>query len=146
MEWPIGVEDKFAAKVVRRSDGCWDWTGHHDSDGYGRFDIRISTQKTIGAHRFAYLWMKGPIPDGLVLDHLCRNVGCVNPDHVEPVTSAENQRRGLNVALKTHCKQGHEYTPENTIIRWTGRRWCLACRKIADRKQYQRRKLRAEAV
>ncbi len=142
MEWSASKAEQFAAKVSPQPDGCWKWLGNHDSDGYGRFWLGLPGQKTIGAHRFAYLSIKGEIPEGLVLDHLCRNVGCVNPDHVEPVTVGENQRRGLNVALKTHCKQGHPYTQENTVIRHTGRRWCLTCRKAADRKQYLRRKLR----
>lgn len=142
----LSAEERFVDRIVIREDGCWDWNGPHDSDGYGRFEIKNAEQQTIGAHRFSYLWLVGDISEGLVLDHLCRNVGCANPLHVEPVTVAENQRRGLNGALKTHCKQGHEYTPENTLIRSTGRRWCRECRRAHDRRMGQKRKARMWAT
>lgn len=74
-----------------KSDGCWLWTGVLSYDGYGRF--RADNRST-GAHRFAYEYYVGPIPDGLQIDHLCRVHNCVNPAHLEPVTPAENQRRG----------------------------------------------------
>lgn len=125
----VEQQDQFVAKLVLGGE-CWDWLGAHDSDGYGRFTVNWPDQQTTGAHRFAYLWLKGPIPDGLVLDHL------------EPVTDAENQRRGLNCDLKTHCKHGHKYTPENTIIQSSGRRWCRECRRLHDQRMGQRRKFR----
>ena len=69
---------------------CWLWTGGKSLEGYGHFSVN---NRTVGAHRFAYEQFHGPIPAGLQLDHLCRNPSCVKPDHLEPVTPAENQRR-----------------------------------------------------
>jgi len=71
---------------------CWLWTGGNDRRGYGRFSD--ADQRQVLAHRFAYELLVGPIPEGLDLDHLCRVPACVNPAHLEPVTNAENHRRG----------------------------------------------------
>jgi len=111
--------------------------------GYGMFKIRGRTEK---AHRVAYYCSHGPIPEGLVLDHLCRNRGCVNPSHLEPVTNWENVLRGVNfvagLARQTHCKRGHEFTPENTATHTvTGCRVCRACVKTRS----QRAKARADS-
>lgn len=85
------------------------------------------------AHRVAFELIRGCIPNGLVLDHLCRNRGCVNPDHLEPVTFRENIMRGVGYtaqqARKTHCRHGHEFTVENTYV-WRGGRICRTCRRI----------------
>jgi hypothetical protein len=72
--------------------GCWEWIGTCQSNGYGAFAV---AGKTLRAHRWAYEHFVGPIPVGLTIDHLCRNRTCVNPEHMEPVTSAENTRRGV---------------------------------------------------
>jgi hypothetical protein len=113
---------------------CWLWMGYRKSgksDGYGRFyaDGRISL-----AHRVSYALSIGQIPDGLTLDHLCRNRGCVNPCHLDAVTNRVNCMRGesfsaLN-ARKTHCKHGHEFTEKNTYRMPNGNRACKACRAI----------------
>ena len=80
-----------------------------------------------------YELMVGPIPDGLVIDHVCNNRGCVRPDHLRPVTQRENILRGEGVAAKrarqTHCKRGHELAGENIRITSTGSRQCLICVK-----------------
>lgn len=121
---------RFWAKVDRRgADECWLWNGPRNSEGYGTFYV---DGRVPGAHRYAYEQTIGPIPPGLQLDHLCRNTSCVNPSHLEPVTGRENILRGQGVAArnarKTHCKRGHEFTPENTYIFPNGRwRQCRTC-------------------
>jgi hypothetical protein len=102
-------------------DECWVWPGARNRLGYG---AAKHEGKSYRAHRLVYQLRVGPIPDGLVLDHLCRNRACVNPAHLEPVTNAENLRRA--VERRTHCKQGHEFTPENTYHGKDGRS-CRIC-------------------
>lgn len=115
------------------TEGCWGWTGDHLPSGYGRFYFR--GERSI-AHRAVFEALRGKVPAGLVLDHLCRNRGCVNPWHLEPVTDAVNILRGVGPpamnAKKTHCVHGHEFTPENTIARKDGRE-CRACRDRRSR-------------
>lgn len=119
--------DKAGPTPARRPDlgPCWIWTAFIDRDGYGLFHNRkIGTKR---AHRFAYEGSIGPIPEGLVLDHLCRNRACVRPTHLEPVTDKVNAERGM-VATRTHCIRGHEFTERNTYIKSNGTRCCRACR------------------
>lgn len=121
---------RFWAKVAK-SEACWWWMAYRDRKGYGRF-VAPELQDTL-AHRIAYELLVGRIPSSLTLDHLCRNPPCVNPAHLEPVTVSENVLRGnpgLYNAVKTHCKRGHEFTPENTMIS-PGHRACLVCHKAS---------------
>ena len=90
------------------------------------------------AHIYAYESLVGPIPAGLELDHLCRNRSCVNPFHADPVTHQINMSRGF-WAMKTHCPQNHEYTPENTRM-YQGKRICRSCQTIASREAARRRR------
>ena len=87
---PRTAKERFWAKV-KKTDGCWLWTGWKNDRGYGNFEV--DSTRTVKAHRFAYEVLVGPIPDGLTLDHLCRNPSCVNPEHLEPVTLRENIMR-----------------------------------------------------
>ena len=130
-------EERFAAYIQAGGDGCHEWSGPLQAGGYGWF--RIGRRVRVLAHRYAYEMARGPIPDGLVIDHLCRNRRCVNPEHMEPVTNMENLRRGLGYGLanglRTTCTHGHEYTPENTYINPqhpTSRR-CRTCARERDR-------------
>lgn len=80
----------------------------------------------------------GPIPDGLQLDHLCRNRGCINPGHLEPVTNRENARRGLHGILLERCPHGHPYDDENTVVNSAGGRECRACIRERSAESYRR--------
>ena len=113
---------------------CWNWKAAIRADGYGKWATGgRDNQRNWRAHRFSYELLKGKIPDGLDLDHLCRNRRCVNPAHLEPVTRRENVIRGIRVN-KDHCIHGHLYSTENTYIRKNGHRQCRVCGKIAARK------------
>lgn len=121
------IEMRFWDKVDKTDpQGCWIWTGATIPTGYGQVRGAGMNHR---AHRVAYELVIGPIPDGLELDHLCSNRGCVNPDHLEPVRHAENIRRGrggANSAARTHCPQSHPYDEANTYL-YQGRRFCRAC-------------------
>lgn len=108
---------------------CWRWTGSSDRQGYGR--IGTTAGKNTAAHRIAYETFVGAIPAGLVIDHLCRNKWCVNPDHLEPVTQAENVRRWARSL--TSCRHGHAY-PDNLRRTPSGSPYCAECNRIRARK------------
>ena len=127
---------------------CWIWTAGL-VNGYGQFIImRGDRGRPIGAHRQAWLLTRGEIPDDLDLDHLCRVHACCNPDHLEPVTNEENNRRGISPSAingrKTYCDYDHEFTPENTY-RPPRRPHTRQCRKCARRREQERRQRRKAA-
>lgn len=136
---PLGAPQKTAAErfweKVEKTDSCWLWHGARMRTGHGRF---YDGNARIAAHRFSYTEMVGPIPEGLVLDHLCMNPPCVNPVHLEPVTSRENLARAVVAHRPMYCPQGHPYSEANTDNR-NGRRYCIACRTTRSR-EYQRKK------
>lgn len=127
-------EDRFWRKIQPAPDGCWLWTGASDAKGYGWF----KSDTTLVAHRWAYLFLIGEIPDGLHLDHLCRRPSCVNPYHLDPVPTAVNTQRG--VEARTHCKHGHPITAESTGYNPGGYRFCRICKRTreAERKALAR--------
>lgn len=123
---------------------CWQWARGHNGKGYGQFSYKGKQWLT---HRLSYELLDGPIPAGLQLDHLCRNPGCLNPQHLEPVTNLENALRGVR-ATKTHCIRNHPLSGDNLIIRKPhepGRRRCRACYEAAVRAAGQRRTARKRA-
>ena len=134
--------DRLFAKVsfAAGGAGCWIWEGAINSSGYGNIMMH---GRTTSAHRVSWHMLRGEMAEGMYLDHLCRNRRCVNPDHLEPVTQRENTMRGNGAcavhARKTHCKNGHEFTPENTDTS-SGHRTCRAC--VRARRKPPRRQIR----
>lgn len=118
---------------IRKTDSCWEWTGCKVK-GYGQISINKRRYYT---HRVVYELLVGEIPKGLQLDHLCRNRSCVNPTHLEPVTSKENLRRGNSPSAinkrKTECLRGHELLNNNVWVAPNGSRKCRECSRIRKR-------------
>lgn len=146
---PVGsgtrpLAERLAEKVSIDDDtGCHVWTGALDPQGYGR--IFVSGQGNGHAYVQAFLLAGGTIPAGYTLDHLCRNRRCVNPAHLEPVTRGANVLRGEGItavnARKTHCKRGHEFTPDNTYRTGRGGRGCRTCKREYERDRQRRVRL-----
>lgn len=133
--------ERFAGKyLVDAATGCWCWTGALDRDGYGaQFRVGSRTDGTrrhVKPHRWIFAHERGPIPDGMVIDHLCRNRRCVNPHHMEAVTPATNHARGLR-AQRALCPRGHAIAGRNAVKRKGGAR-CRICSN-----EYQRTYARA---
>lgn len=136
------TRDKFRAFVRKtkydKCTSCLEWIGSkEDKMGYGKFVYENGQY----AHRYSYEYFIGPIPDGMTIDHLCENPSCVNPFHLTLATQRDNILRGNNIcarnARKTHCKRGHEFTPENTMLLRGGRRQCRECTRVWQRSRTQ---------
>lgn len=136
-------EERFWSKVDKSGD-CWLWLAG-GMNGYGVFSTYEDGKSlTHYAHRYAFELVRGPIEEGLTLDHLCHTLDpacgggnsckhrrCVNPDHLDPTTDIDNVMRGKSAAAlnfaKTHCHRGHPFSPENTYISKEGGRSCRTC-------------------
>jgi len=133
--YEVSNPERFWSKVDKAGD-CWLWLAAKKWNGYGIFKVGGKAGYAEPAHRVAYYMARGEIPDGLGLDHLCRNRSCVNPAHLEPTTWRENIRRGNGVAgvhfRKTECKRGHPFNAENTYYFGPEHKWrqCKPCQKI----------------
>lgn len=129
-------EERFW-KFVEIGD-CWLWTGSRVPLGYGQFNA--TTKAPTRAHRWAWEYLVGPIPEGMHLDHLCRNPPCVNPDHLEPVTPGENFRRSQHPSVRTQrtgiCKYGHVLADVGVERISATSYTCRACRRDKVRQRY----------
>jgi len=141
MNQPLAL--RFWAKVEKGAN-CWRWTGFIDKGGYGRIREAGRDTPILYAHRVAYEFLIGSIPEGLQLDHLCRNKWCCNPQHLEPVTMTENLRRG-DVPVRTRlvslvCPKGHPRSENAYVWPKTGQlKMCRACRNQRRRALYAER-------
>lgn len=121
---------RFESRIRKESNGCHVWTGPLDKDGYGSFHLRRKRRR---AHRVAWYDMRGEIPDGLVVNHACRNRACVNAQHLQVVTVAENTLKDSSTvsainARKTHCPEGHPFDRTFRTKRGSGvQRYCSIC-------------------
>lgn len=122
---------------------CLEWGGPRDKNGYGKSNRRINGKRINYAHRYFYTLEHGDIPDGMTIDHLCKNTSCCNVEHLEAVSHRDNLLRGNGWAAinarKTHCKNGHEY---DSIRSDTGCRYCSICRKEYNRLQREKKRTR----
>jgi hypothetical protein len=134
-KFPQPLLFRFMNKVAFSLSGCWRWTARLNADGYGQLKLN---RRTVRAHRVAYELFRGPLPEGKIGDHQCRNHWCVNPWHIEPSTTKDNVLSGVGItaqnARKTHCPQGHPYNEQNTRRDKKGFRYCRPCQKEAMRR------------
>jgi hypothetical protein len=137
MALPKDVQGAISERIRISDAGCWEWTGYISKSGYGRVSIH---SKYYAAHRISYEIRNGPIPDGLVIDHLCRNTRCVNPDHLEAVTQKINVLRGISNAAEraamTHCAKGHPIDG----VRFSHGRIARVCRVCKNENERNRKK------
>jgi hypothetical protein len=128
----MGFNEASFWSKVNMTKTCWLWTGYKNKDGYGEYKSDFLTTRL--AHRISFGLDQGYLEE-LPLDHLCRNRHCVNPDHLEFVTTKVNTRRsnvGLHESAKTHCPHGHPYDEENTL-HYNGKRFCRTCKNDRNR-------------
>lgn len=131
---------------VDADTGCWNWTGSINDLGYGRLAIgKNGEAHTFLAHRLSFALHVGlPVHDDMVIDHVCRNRRCINPDHLERVTIAENNRRGEHPNMVAHrngtCTQGHELAGDNRRVAPDGRVRCRTCQREQSKRWRDRQK------
>ena len=127
------IERVLSRVPIGEPDGCWEWTGPRHKTSYGRVNLwKNGRTYSVNAHRIVYMLLVDDVPEDMVIDHLCRNRICVNPQHHEVVTGPENTRRG---ATKTHCKRGHKFTEGSTRIDAAGARQCRSCYEEVGRER-----------
>lgn len=143
-------QDRTKGKWIVTDSDCWEWQGAKQVRGYGVLTV---LGEQVRAHRYVYENTIGAVPDGMELDHLCRNPPCVNPGHLEPVTHAENIRRHFADHVSdfpslesSHCPHGHAMTEENTYLKPNGGASCRECGRVAWRKWNAKRNKKVRNV
>ncbi len=150
---PSDLEDQLRSKIRVDENGCWIWTAALDPRGYGRVSRKVDDKRLVKfSHRVVYQLLVGDPGEGLELDHLCRVPACCNPTHLEPVTHAENVRRGASGEVQRarfaelqFCRRGHPLEGDNLYLtmqrngRWINRQ-CRACKALLAREKYWGRK------
>ena len=153
------LAERLMGKIEVQSNGCWHWMGHITKKGYGKIILYGSTNALV--HRVSYEVNVGPIPEGKQIDHKCHKPAecdggntclhrrCINPDHLEPATNAENCSKErsssrqdealLYMRSKTECQRGHPFDEQNTYWR-NGNRACRICKRASSRASYLRLK------
>lgn len=136
----VPLPNRFWPKLEWQSNGCWKWTGFLRPDGYGHIRVKKDGEWTWEqAHRVSFRLIKGEIPKGMQLDHLCRNPWCCHPYHLEIVTPKENVKRSRK-PLSPTCGKGHVFDASNTYIRRDkGTRMCMKCHNLAQNKRYSKK-------
>ena len=140
------LEFRLIESIELTDTGCWMWIKQLDRSGYGRITVPKEYKepgvrhRVDRAHRVAYKVLRGSVPEGMELHHVCENKGCINPDHLEPVTRKEHRRK----RLPEECKHGHPFDDANTYVGKDGRRHCRTCGRAAVR-AYTRRKKQGRA-
>lgn len=137
------LKDRIKSNTTINERGCWVWQRHITPNGYGVISVN---GKSSSAHRTSYTLFKGRIPEGFQIDHLCKVRSCVNPKHLEAVTAKENVRRSNSYAQqeasRTHCKYGHEFTPNNIYKASQGNgRNCRTCMRNRTKQRYAMKKI-----
>jgi hypothetical protein len=125
-------------RLVKTEAGCWLWPGELNEKGYGKVDFEGRKWRV---HRLVYTHLRGPIPAGLELDHLCRVNRCANPDHLEALTRQEHAKRHpRSLRRRSHCRRGHPLVGDNLYVRPTGSRVCRTCSQEAVRRYRARQR------
>ena len=140
------ILERVFRKVKKARNGCWLWNGADNDKGYGVILAEGPPRRMTYVHRAVYEATIGPIPEGLVLDHLCRTRRCCNPAHLEPVTQLINLERGESPNFRTRrtriCKRGHVLTPDNIVTPKDGRERCRECVRLRKRRYYHQQRVR----
>ena len=145
----VNIPDRVVPRIERRQvmgpDGCVVSTYSVGSHGYAQVGWTENGRTVMHlVHRLVYQVVYGPVPDGMTVDHICRNRRCVNWMHLRLLSNRVNATLNGN-ALKTHCKRGHEFTPENTRYNTAGYRECVTCRRKQVREAMARARARKAA-